>query len=119
MDALQVGSVEASEAERRRLAVASHAWNRKVSAQARRSIYLRQLQLTLSSAHLKYFCQTSLFCELFPELVVDSPAADISSDGVAQNQENSPDAPAGASPLLMLGGVALAAAGIACIMQQI
>ena len=57
-----VGSVDASEAERKRLALASHAWNRK----------------------------SPLFCELFPNLVVAHEEGD--SEGEAAQMDQVPPA---------------------------
>mmetsp|Transcript_16564 Transcript_16564/g.42533 ORF Transcript_16564/g.42533 Transcript_16564/m.42533 type:complete len:119 (+) Transcript_16564:458-814(+) len=85
-----VGSVEASEAERKRLALVSHAWNRK----------------------------TPLFCELFPGLVVPASESESTLEAeAAATDEATQAARLGGMPMLLLGGAALAAAGLAYIAQ--
>lgn len=80
----QVGSIEVSTAERKRLALASHAFNRK----------------------------TPIFCELFPDLVVE-PAAGSEAEAAAEAEAEAAAAAAqqhaGGSPLQWLVGIAVVA----------
>ena len=94
-----VGSVEASLAERRRLAVASHAFNRKVP----------------------------LFCELFPELVTqmdaaEPEAAEPDADGAAANAAQPPppqrDQPA-LGAYLAIGVVVALAVGLGYLVREL
>jgi len=86
-----VGSVDASEEERKRLALASHAWNRK----------------------------SSLFCELFPDLVVPASEVESTSASAAAVDEKSLAARLGGIQLLLLGVTALAAVCLAHLVQQL
>ena len=82
-----MGSVETSIAERRRLAIASHAFNRK----------------------------TPIFCELFPQLLEESPEAAPGSEAEAAEAEAAAAAaPAerGGFSLLYVGMAALLAAAV-------
>ena len=94
-----VGSVEASFAERRRLALASHAFNRKVP----------------------------IFCELFPQLVVaaddsagdetggDGPPGVAAADGAADVRAvGEPNAADNYNTGLLLAGVLAAAVALGC-----
>ena len=86
-----VGSIETSTAERRRLALASHAFNRK----------------------------TPLFLELFPELVVQ-PAEGEADDDDARADDGSGAANTwmGISPLTVLAAAAVVV-GLAVLAQQL
>ena len=90
-----VGSVETSVAERRRLALASHAFNRK----------------------------TPLFCELFPEMVVaadpDAPGADgAEGEGDSAQQQQLAERPTFPVYVAIIGVVAIAV-GVGYIVREL
>lgn len=85
-----VGSIEASEAERKRLALASHAFNRK----------------------------SPIFCELFPELIIH-PSEHDEAPEMDQVVEASPAGHLGGMQLLMVGASALVILAVAFLAQRL
>jgi len=62
--------------------------------------------------------QTPLFCELFPGLVVPASESESTLEAeAAATDEATQAARLGGMPMLLLGGAALAAAGLAYIAQ--
>ena len=133
-----VGSVEASEAERRRLALASHAWNRKVrplllchtlrgarpppsrpfampACPRERACLSRRAQFLAGSCR----AQTAIFCELFPDLVVAAAEGDGTPEEEAAAADEAAPAARLGHPMLLLGGVAAILAAIAFASQQL
>ena len=85
-----VGSIETSEAERKRLALASHAFNRK----------------------------SPIFCELFPELIMH-PSEHDEAPEMDQVVEASPAGHLGGMQLLMVGASALVILAVAFLAQRL